>query len=164
MTAAALLAETRAAGVTLRLAGSTPKLAGSPSPELLARLRAARVEVAELLRGDRCRHCGDRLAWLGPAGIVFADGTAECTQCEAREAERLMAAGASPRGMMSLMRAARVSAWLDGRLHVEPDDVVRVFPATMGHRLFFSRLYEMRRSQVADALVAQILQRVPTPR
>jgi hypothetical protein len=93
VTAAALLAEARAAGVTLRLAGSTPKVAGGPSPELLAQLRAARVEVVELLRGDRCRHCGDRLAWPGPAGIVFADGTAECMRCEAREVERLLAAG-----------------------------------------------------------------------
>jgi hypothetical protein len=93
VTAAALLAEARAAGVTLRLAGSTPKVAGKPSPELLARLRAARVEVVQLLRGDRCRWCGDRLAWPGPAGIVFADGTAECMRCEAREGERLMAAG-----------------------------------------------------------------------
>ena len=77
--------------------------------------------------------------------------------------ERLMAAGASPRGMMTLVRAARVVAWLEGRSHVEPDDVARVFPATMVHRLFFAPLYESRQAQVADALVAQLLQRVATP-
>jgi hypothetical protein len=93
VSAVALLAEARDAGVTLRLAGSTPKVAGSPSPELLARLRGARVEVVELLRGDRCRRCGDRLAWRSPAGIRLADGTAECMECEAGEAERLLAAG-----------------------------------------------------------------------
>jgi hypothetical protein len=93
VSAAALLAEARTAGVTLRLAGSTPKVAGSPSPELLARLREARPEIIELLRGDRCRHCGERLAWPGPAGITFADGTSECMRCEAREVGRLMAAG-----------------------------------------------------------------------
>ena len=83
---------------------------------------------------------------------------------EGVDMDRLMAAGASPRGMMTLVRAARVVAWLAGRSHVEPDDIARVFPAAMGHRLFFSPLYETRRAQVADALVAQILQRVPTPR
>ena len=65
---------------------------------------------------------------------------------------------------MTLMRAARVIAWLAGRSHVVPDDVASVFPATMGHRLFFAPLYEPRRGRIADALVAQILQRVPTPR
>jgi MoxR-like ATPase len=80
------------------------------------------------------------------------------------EVDQLMLAGASPRGMMTLLRAARVHAWLEGRSHLVPDDVASVFPATMVHRLFFTPLYEMRRVAIADALVAQILQRVPTPR
>ena len=33
------------------------------------------------------------MAWPRPSGIVFADGTAECSRCEAREVERLLAAG-----------------------------------------------------------------------
>src|SRR4051812_26411743 len=70
-----------------------PKVGGAPSADLLARLREAKPELVELLRGDRCRWCGDRLAWPGPAGIVFADGTAECLRCEAREVGRLLAAG-----------------------------------------------------------------------
>jgi len=94
VTAAALLAEARAAGVTLRLAGSTPKVAGGPSPELLARLRAARVELVELLRGDRCRRCGERMGWPDPAGIVEGTGTALHHSCyEEAEGERLLAAG-----------------------------------------------------------------------
>jgi len=97
---------------------------------------------------------------LGPAG---APGRFD-VRIDGVDMERLMAAGASPRGMMTLMRAARVVAWLDGRSHVVPDDIAHVFPATMGHRLFFTPLYETRRAQIADALAAQILQRVPTPR
>jgi MoxR-like ATPase len=83
---------------------------------------------------------------------------------EGVEMDRLMLAGASPRGTMALVRAARVVAWLAGRAHVVPDDVAAVFPAVMGHRLFFSPLYEMRHAQIAAALTAQLLQRVPTPR
>jgi len=76
----------------------------------------------------------------------------------------LMAAGASPRGVMALVRAARVAAWLAGRLHVTPDDVAAVAPAALRHRLFFTPLYELRRAEIADALVEQLLQRVATPR
>ena len=80
------------------------------------------------------------------------------------DVDRLVLAGASPRGMMALMRAARVAAWLAGRDHVTPDDVHALVPATLGHRVFFTPVYELRRGPIADALVAQILARVPTPR
>lgn len=83
---------------------------------------------------------------------------------EGVEMDRLMLAGASPRGAMTLVRAARVVAWLAGRSHVEPDDIALVFPAVMGHRIFFSPLYEMRRAQIAPELTGQLLQHVPTPR
>jgi MoxR-like ATPase len=78
--------------------------------------------------------------------------------------KKLVLAGASPRGMMMLMRAARVVAWLDGRTHVVPDDIQAVVAATLGHRIFFTPVYELRRAQIADALVAQLLDRVATPR
>jgi MoxR-like ATPase len=76
----------------------------------------------------------------------------------------LVLAGVSPRGMMALTRAARVIAWLAGRDHLLPDDVVAVAPETLAHRIFFTPVYELRRAELADALVAQIVQRVPTPR
>jgi MoxR-like ATPase len=83
---------------------------------------------------------------------------------EGVDMDRLMLAGASPRGAMALVRAARVVAWLAGRDHVRPDDVAAVFPAVMRHRVFFSPMYEMRHAQVAEALTAQVLRRVATPR
>jgi MoxR-like ATPase len=85
-------------------------------------------------------------------------------QIDGVDMPHLMASGASPRGMMMLVRAARVAAWLAGRDHVLPDDVAAVFPATMVHRLFFTPLYELRRAEIADALVAEVLRRVPAPR
>jgi MoxR-like ATPase len=83
---------------------------------------------------------------------------------EGVDMEKLVLAGASPRGMMSLMRAARVVAWLDGRTHLVPGDIYAVVPATLGHRVFFTPVYELRRAEIADALVAKILEKVPTPR
>jgi MoxR-like ATPase len=86
---------------------------------------------------------------------VYVDGV---------DMNKLILAGASPRGMMMLMRAARVVAWLDGRTHMIPDDIQVVVASTLGHRIFFTPVYELRRAHIADALVAQILDRVPTPR
>jgi MoxR-like ATPase len=83
---------------------------------------------------------------------------------EGVDMEKLVLAGASPRGMMSLMRAARVVAWLAGRTHMLPEDIYSVVPATLGHRVFFTPVYELRRAEIADALIAKILEKVPTPR
>jgi MoxR-like ATPase len=77
---------------------------------------------------------------------------------------KLILAGASPRGVMSLTRAARVVAWFGGRDYLTPDDIRAVAPAVLGHRVFFTPVYELRRAQIADALIAQILDKVPTPR
>jgi MoxR-like ATPase len=83
---------------------------------------------------------------------------------EGVDMSKLILAGASPRGMMALTRAARVVAWLAGRLHLTPADIQAVAPAAMGHRIFFTPIYELRRAQIADALIAQIIERVSTPR
>jgi MoxR-like ATPase len=83
---------------------------------------------------------------------------------EGVDMDNLILAGASPRGIMALTRAARVVAWLAGRTHLIPDDVRAIVPYVLGHRIFFTPVYELRRAQIADALIAQILDRVPTPR
>ena len=66
--------------------------------------------------------------------------------------DRLILAGASPRGMSALLRAARVEAWMAGRTHLEPDDIRAVLPAVLGHRIFFTPIYELRRAELAGAL------------
>jgi MoxR-like ATPase len=76
---------------------------------------------------------------------------------------KLILAGASPRGMSALLRAARVVAWLSKRTHVVPDDIHAVLPSTLGHRIFFTPLYELRRAELADALIGQIMQRIASP-
>ncbi|HEX6828664.1 MAG TPA: MoxR family ATPase [Burkholderiales bacterium] len=75
----------------------------------------------------------------------------------------LIVAGASPRGMSMLLRAARVLAWLDGRGHVVPEDLQGVFQEAVAHRVFFSPVYELRRSEIAPALMREILERVAAP-
>ena len=80
------------------------------------------------------------------------------------DVDKLVLAGASPRGMMAVTRAARVVAWLAGRDHLVPDDIRAVLPATLGHRIFFTPVYELRRAEIAEELIARMLDAVPTPR
>jgi MoxR-like ATPase len=85
-------------------------------------------------------------------------------QLEGVDMGRLILAGVSPRGMMALIRAARVVAWLAQRTHLVPTDIHAVAREALGHRIFFTPVYELRRAQIADELIAQILERVATPR
>jgi len=76
---------------------------------------------------------------------------------------QLMLAGASPRGMSMLLRAARVTAWLEGRDYATPEDLQAVFDVTIAHRLCFQPVYEMRRPEIAAPLIAGILGSVAAP-
>ncbi len=77
--------------------------------------------------------------------------------------KRLVLSGASPRGMGMLLRAARVNAWLNGRAAVVPEDLHAVFHETIAHRLVFSPVYEMRRTEIARELLTGIINAVAAP-
>jgi MoxR-like ATPase len=79
------------------------------------------------------------------------------------EMDRLVLAGASPRGMSAMLRAARVVAWLAGRTHLLPEDLHAVLLPALGHRVFFTPIYELRRQELAEALIAQIVERLAVP-
>jgi MoxR-like ATPase len=76
---------------------------------------------------------------------------------------RLVQGGASPRGMSYLLRAARVSAWLNGRTMVVPEDLRAVFFETMAHRIFLDPIYELRREGIVRALTKALFEQVPAP-
>ena len=77
--------------------------------------------------------------------------------------DSLVQSGASPRGMSLLLRAARVRAWLAGRDAVLPDDVRSLFKPCVGHRIFFTPVFEMRRQEFIDDFVDAILAKVGAP-
>ncbi|HVV95923.1 MAG TPA: MoxR family ATPase [Rhodanobacteraceae bacterium] len=77
--------------------------------------------------------------------------------------DELIAAGASPRGMSMLVRAAKVSAWLDGRNDLSPEDLRAVFHEVIAHRVFFKPIYELQRDRLGRELCAAILRAVPLP-
>lgn len=79
------------------------------------------------------------------------------------EMDELMIAGMGPRGASMLVRAAKVSAWLEGRLELAPQDIAAVFHQVVAHRVFFTPIYELQRGWLAKAYTQAILNSVPTP-
>jgi len=82
---------------------------------------------------------------------------------EGVDMSQLILAGASPRGMSMMMRAARVHAWLEGRTHLLPEDVLGVFRETIAHRIFLAPVYELRRETILRELMDGILRNVAAP-
>lgn len=67
--------------------------------------------------------------------------------------------GASPRGTIAIDRCARVYAWMEGRDHVEPDDIRAVVFDCLRHRLILS--YEAEANNIhADEVINAILKQV----
>lgn len=79
------------------------------------------------------------------------------------DTSRLVLAGASPRGMSMMLRAARVNAWLNGREAILPEDIHAVFHETIAHRLVFSPVYEMRRTEIARELLTNTISAIAAP-
>ena len=76
--------------------------------------------------------------------------------------ERMIALGASPRATVSLFRAARAVAVLEGRDFVTPDDVKGIAPSVLRHRIALSPELEVEGRTADDVLVA-LLDRVRAP-
>lgn len=77
----------------------------------------------------------------------------------AKEMEKAIDYGASPRGSIALERCARAHAWLAGRDFVGPDDVQAVAHDVLRHRLILSFEAEAQGispDQVTDALLEQV--------
>lgn len=76
---------------------------------------------------------------------------------------KLVLSGVSPRGMGMLMRAAKVAAWLHGRDSLTPDDIHAVLHETIAHRIFFTPVYELHRTEMVTALMEKIVNQVAAP-
>jgi MoxR-like ATPase len=72
-------------------------------------------------------------------------------------------AGAGPRGGISLMRAARAAALLEGRDFVTPDDVKRMALPALRHRIAPSPELELE-GRDTDAILKGLLEKIEAPR
>jgi MoxR-like ATPase len=70
--------------------------------------------------------------------------------------------GVSPRAAISMERGARALAWLDGRDFVSPEDVQRIAPDALRHRLLLDYGAQAR-GLSAQTCVEELLRKVPAP-
>jgi MoxR-like ATPase len=94
--------------------------------------------------------------------VALADATRRPGRYGLTEVEALVSYGASPRGPIGLVHAARSLALLRGRRHVLASDVRDLAPEVLRHRLVLS--YEgLSEGTRPDDLLDQIMEAVPEP-
>ena len=79
---------------------------------------------------------------------------------EASRTSSQLQLGVSTRGLQGLYRAAQASALFDGRQYAVPDDVVRLAPSVLGHRVAFRRPTD---SKTARSLLRKLVEGVAVP-
>ena len=127
------------------------------APELEQRLDAAelldfRVAVNEILV-DR-----ETIDYA----VALADATRRPGRYGLAELEPLVSYGASPRGPIGLVQAARALALLRGRRHVLPADITDLAPDVLRHRLVLS--YEgLAEGTTPDTILDKVLDAVGEP-
>lgn len=74
----------------------------------------------------------------------------------------ILEVGASPRASIALLHAVSAYAWLQGRNFVTPDDVIKLLPDVLRHRLIIS-FSGRAQKWTADTIIQKIIQLVPVP-
>jgi MoxR-like ATPase len=142
----------------------------SPADEasVVHRSLAALTPVAEVISIDDLRRHAETAAAInvGRDAVSYAVALVDATRHPAdhglAELDRLIESGASPRGSIGLIHAARVLALLRGRGYVTPAEVRDLAPDLLRHRVVSS--YDALSEGVsADDLLARILATVPEP-
>jgi MoxR-like ATPase len=108
------------------------------------------VELVELQRALEDVHVSDAI-----------EGYIVDLVAATRESSQL-AAGASPRGSIALLKLSRAKAALAGRDFVTPEDVKAIAIPALGHRLTLRPELWVQRLR-GDDVVARVLDTVPTP-
>jgi MoxR-like ATPase len=124
--------------------------------------------LAQVLSLDELKELQARAAavYVDPALISWSVSVATATRRPAefgiRDVEEYVAFGASPRGPISLVAAARALALVRGRDYVVPGDVESLVRDAFRHRLVLS--YRALAEEMApDAILERVLSAVPLP-
>lgn len=95
---------------------------------------------------------------VSPTVYDYALAIAAATRCHAH-----ISLGLSTRGLLALMRCARVEASLDGRDYVSPDDLKSLASVCVAHRLVRAPEASLE-GLSADAILSDALTRIEVPR
>jgi MoxR-like ATPase len=71
--------------------------------------------------------------------------------------------GVSTRGALSLYRAAQALALIEGRWFVVPDDVKRLAPLVLSHRVILKGLLRTGQRDAADAIIRRLVEQTHVP-
>jgi MoxR-like ATPase len=114
---------------------------------------------------------------LGPEAVLLLQAQVDRVRSDDDVVDYLMALiaatrehtrlrlGASPRGAIGLFRAARALALVDGRDYLVPDDVARMAPVCLAHRVLphGAAIASADAHDEAAAIIEDILRDVPVP-
>lgn len=134
-----------------RMGGEAPSL---PAPVMDARELAAaqRAVHSEIFVDDR----------LKDYVLSLVEATRKPEQYGLKPLAALIALGASPRASLGLLRASKAHAYLRGSGHVTPDDIRKVAPDVLRHRISLS--FEAEAEGVtSDSIIDQLIARVAVP-
>ncbi len=144
------------------------------------------AEELEILRRDRAHHFGEDQnhpdAFLAPENVLHArHAVAEQYVSEAvekymvaliaatrklgklsSELKDVLDVGASPRASIALLHAASAYAWLQDRDFVTPDDVIKMLPDVLRHRLIVS-FTGRAQGWTPDSIIKKLIELVPVP-
>ena len=113
-------------------------------------------------------------AWRGAAGETGKGGAHWAMRVKGRKPPgseprslktRALGLGVSPRGSMSLYRAAQGLAFLEGRPYCIPDDFKRLVLPVFAHRIVVSSRYvsTLKKVDQAEAMLSEIVESTPIP-
>jgi MoxR-like ATPase len=147
-------------------------LVGYPKEEeefvIVERVTGIATEVAAVCTTDELsalqREC--RKGYIDPALIQYAVRLATATRQPerfgAKGLSRYISFGASPRGSIHLIEAARALAFLRGRDYLLPEDVADLAPDVLRHRLVLT--YEaLADGKTPDDLILEVMRHVRAP-
>lgn len=143
-------------------------------------------EELQILQRDRARHYGeDKPALKSPLQpdtvlkarrevaeihvetmleryiVTLVGATRDLEKWQPMWKDYLMA-GASPRASIALLRASSAMAYLRGRDHVTPDDIIDIAPDVLRHRIIPG--YAARAAEVdRDTIIQTLIENVPVP-
>jgi MoxR-like ATPase len=138
-------------------------------------------EELEIVEQITSKAIGDKLdisnvdTILSPADIIRAQAVAVSLTLDRKIADyavRIASAtrewsgidiGAGPRGSLALVRAGRALALLSGRDFVTPDDVKKVAPSVLMHRIRLTPDYEIE-GYGASRVIAELIEDIEAPR
>ncbi len=100
--------------------------------------------------------------YVDPALVSYAVDLATATRSPGAELKDYIAFGASPRGPISLVQAARALALIRGRAYVLAEDLQALMKDAMRHRLVLT--YQALAEEISpDAILDRVLSAVPVP-